>query len=200
MSQRMCPWWMGYLIDNPIRRLIHDPRKLIGPYLKPGMKVLDIGCGMGFLSIGMARLVGEGGRVTAVDVQTKMLEGLRRRAAKAGVDHRIEVRRAEVDRLGLSGLSDFAVALNVVHEVPDARKLLAEVRDHLRPGARFLVAEPAFHVDARAFEKTVRDAEETGFDVVERPSIRLSRAVLLAKPAGPSHTGAAAPAPDRLRD
>lgn len=184
MSERTCPWWMGYLIDNPLRRLIHDPRKLVGPYVKPGMKVLDIGCGMGFLSIGMARLIGDEGKVTAVDIQQKMLDGLRRRAVKAGVNRRIEIQRAGADRLGLSGQADFAVAFNMVHEVPDARALLAEVHTHLRPGARFLVAEPAFHVGVRVFERTVRDAEQTGFEVVERPSIRFSHAVLLAKPAG----------------
>jgi cyclopropane fatty-acyl-phospholipid synthase-like methyltransferase len=38
---------------------------MLGPYVKPGMTVLDVGCGMGFFSIGMARMVGDEGRVIA---------------------------------------------------------------------------------------------------------------------------------------
>ncbi|MEI8375312.1 MAG: hypothetical protein WCJ35_21030 [Planctomycetota bacterium] len=58
----VCPWWGGYFIDNPIRRLFHNPVKIVGPYVKPGMTVMDV-CGMGFCSIAMAKLVGDSGLV-----------------------------------------------------------------------------------------------------------------------------------------
>ena len=84
MLFHVCPWWLGYFIDNPLRRLIHNPEKIVGPYVKPGMTVMDVGCGMGLFSIGMARMVGDGGLVIAVDLQQKMLDGLQKRAKRAG--------------------------------------------------------------------------------------------------------------------
>lgn len=79
----VCPWWGGYFIDNPLR-LLHNAEKILGPYVKPGMTVMDVGCGMGFFSIAMAQMVGDQGRVIAADLQEKMLDVLRRRAEKAG--------------------------------------------------------------------------------------------------------------------
>ena len=63
---RVCPWWGGYFIDNRLRRLLHDPQKILRPYVKPGMTAMDIGCGMGLFSIEMARLVGDNGQVKEV--------------------------------------------------------------------------------------------------------------------------------------
>lgn len=78
------PWWGSYFLDNPLRRLIHAPEKIIGPYVRPGMTVMDVGCGMGLFSMPMARIVGNQGRVIAVDLQQEMFDVLRR-AEQAGV-------------------------------------------------------------------------------------------------------------------
>ena len=44
----VCPWWAAWFtINNPLRRLAHNPQRILSPYLKPGMTVLDVGCGMG---------------------------------------------------------------------------------------------------------------------------------------------------------
>ena len=56
--QGACTWWIAYTFDNPLRRLIHKPQKILGNYIKEGMTVMDLGCGMGHFSIGMAGLVG----------------------------------------------------------------------------------------------------------------------------------------------
>ena len=77
MADHICPWWMGYLLANPLRRLLEEPEKLIGPFVKEGMTVVDYGCGMGFFTLPMARLVGPGGKVIAVDVQEKMPSSFR---------------------------------------------------------------------------------------------------------------------------
>jgi len=45
----VCPWWSGYFIDNPLRRMLHDSKAILKPYVKPGMMVMDVGCGMGML-------------------------------------------------------------------------------------------------------------------------------------------------------
>jgi hypothetical protein len=43
MAHRVCPWWLGYFLLNPLRRFAHDPARIVGPYLKPGMTVVDFG-------------------------------------------------------------------------------------------------------------------------------------------------------------
>ena len=91
MGDNICPWWLAYAFDNPFRRFLHSPEKILGPYVAEGMTVLDVGCGMGFFSIGLAKLVGNKGCVIAVDVQQKMLNALEKRAEKAGVLNRIRI-------------------------------------------------------------------------------------------------------------
>ena len=102
MARCVCPWWLGYLLVSPLRRLWEHPVRTLGPFVREGMLVLEPGCGMGFFTLDLARIVGPGGRVVAVDVQEKMLAGLRRRAAGAGLLDRIDARLARADSLGVA--------------------------------------------------------------------------------------------------
>src|ERR1700758_1166897 len=92
MGKRVCPWWLGYFLLTPWRKRRQDPHSLLEPYVRAGMTVLEPGPGMGFFTLELARLVAPQGRVNAVDVQSRMLERLKRRAAKAGVAERIDAR------------------------------------------------------------------------------------------------------------
>ncbi|MCR4411637.1 MAG: class I SAM-dependent methyltransferase [Thermoguttaceae bacterium] len=181
MATYVCPWWGGYFIDNRFRRLLHNPEAILAPYLRPGMTVLDVGCGMGFFSIAMARLVGPEGTVLAVDLQPQMLEVLARRAKKAGLSDRIQTHRCEADDLGIDAAVDFALAFAMIHEVPDARRLLGQIEARLRPGGRFFIAEPRLHVSGRQFDATVKTAEQLGLAVADQPKVRWCRACVLAK-------------------
>jgi ubiquinone/menaquinone biosynthesis C-methylase UbiE len=177
----VCPWWGGYFIDNPLRRLFHSPEKIVGPYVKPGMKVMDVGCGMGLFSIPMAKMVGSQGRVIAVDLQQKMLDVLGGRARRAGVADRIQLHRCEADRMGVQVPLDFALAFMMIHEVPDQRRLLGEIQGCLRPGGRLLVVEPKIHVPGKAFNQTVALAEDVGLQAIGQPGVWGCRAVVLEK-------------------
>ena len=122
MSHGVCPWWLGYLLASPLRRLLQDPVEIVKPYAEEGMTVLDVGCGMGFFSLPLANLVGEKGRVVCIDLQEKMIKGLLTRAKKAGLTDRIDARVCSQSSLGVSDLAgkiDFALAFALVHEVPD---------------------------------------------------------------------------------
>jgi ubiquinone/menaquinone biosynthesis C-methylase UbiE len=145
------------------------------------MTVMDVRCGMGLFSIAAAKMVGDQGRVIAIDLQEKMLGVLRRRAERAGVADRIKTYKCQEDRLGVDAQADFALAFMMVHEVPDQRRLLGEIHGCLKPGGKFLVAEPKIHVPGRAFHKTVATAEEMGFRVAEEPRVRWCRAAVLEK-------------------
>lgn len=178
-TPHVCPWWLAYTFDNPLRRVVHSPEAMLGAWVRPGACVVDLGCGMGYFSIGMADLVGPTGRVTAVDLQQKMLDVLAKRAAKRAVLDRIERVKADEDDLHLSAPADFVLAFWMVHEVPDQRQFFEQVAHVLVPGGSMLVVEPKGHVSEETLAREVAIAESAGFVVAERPRVRLSRSVLL---------------------
>jgi ubiquinone/menaquinone biosynthesis C-methylase UbiE len=183
-KHRVCPWWLGYFLASPLRRLIEDPGAIVAPYVREGMTVLEPGPGMGFFTLEMARQVGSSGRVIAVDIQPRMIASLKRRAARARLLERIDARVAEPDSMkldGLSGAVDFALAYAVVHELPDVGSFFAEVSRVLNVGACALLAEPAGHVSAEHFEEELKTAAQVGLDAVSRPTIRRNHAALLQK-------------------
>ncbi|MFO7596400.1 MAG: methyltransferase domain-containing protein [Desulfocurvibacter africanus] len=181
-QHRVCPWWLAYMFDNPLRRMMHPPEKLLGRYVAEGMTVLDLGCGFGHFSIGMARIVGETGKVWAVDLQDRMLQTMLRRAAKQGMEERIVAHRCGPAGLGLTERIDFALAANVLHEVPDLRKTLDEIRSLLCPGGLLYVMEPAGHISRERFEAEIAIVRDLGFVERSRPEVLREHCVLLEAP------------------
>ncbi len=181
METYVCPWWLAYTFDHRLRNLIHNPMKLFGKYVMPGMSVLDIGCGLGFTTLGLAELVGSIGSIIALDIQQKMLEGTMKRAKRRGVEDRIRPILAKPNELRLNAKVHFALAFFVVHEIPDQVRFMTQVTACLLPGGRFMIVEPKIHVSQKSFEKTVSIAESSGLMLEERPTIILSRTVLLRR-------------------
>ncbi len=177
----VCPWQLTYLFDNLLRPLLHNPRKLFGQYVKPGMTVLDIGCGRGFASLGLARLVGEDGLVISADLQPEMLGMVKSRAARAGLSNQIKIHQCESRYIGVKEQLDFVLAFWMVHEVPDTRAFLKEILTLLKAEGRLFIAEPKIHTSRLDFEQTVKVAQELGFSVSEQPRVRFSRAIVLVK-------------------
>lgn len=175
----VCPWWFIHSFDNPLRRLIQDPMRILTGLVHEGDACVDVGCGIGYFTIPMARLVGDEGTVTAVDLQSPMLAGVERRARAADVSARIRLHQAAATTLNLEGQYDFALTFWMVHEVPDQRVLLGEIRTALRPGGSLLVVEPKGHVSGSAFNRTMEMAREVGFATAPGPRVALSRAVLM---------------------
>ncbi len=139
---------------------------------------------MGFLTLPLAKLVGDSGRVIAIDVQPKMIAGLKRRAAKAQLLERIDARLCSPETMGLDDLAgkvDFTLAYAVVHELPSSAKFFAEVSRASKPHAKLLLAEPRGHVNEAAFNAELRDASGAGLKVVERLALKRSHAALLEK-------------------
>lgn len=184
MSHRVCPWWLGYFLLNPFRRYRQTPAKILAPYVRAGMTAFEPGPGMGFFTLELARLVGPRGRVIAVDIQRKMIDKLKRRAEKAGVSERVEVRLVQPASMGiqdLAGAVDFTLAFAVVHEFPDAGRFFAEVGVASKPGSLLLLAEPTGHVDDATFQAELHAASTAGFELDSSPPIRGSRSALLRK-------------------
>lgn len=184
MAHSVCPWWLGYGLASPLRRLSVDPEKLLGPLVKAGSTVLEPGPGMGFFTVPLARMVGPAGRVIAVDVQQKMLDGLARRARRAGVLERVELRLAGPRGLGIedrAGRADFALAFAMVHEVDHQALLFQELAAGLKQGGMLLFCEPAGHVGPEGFAASLDLARAAGFIAHEGPAVRGSLSALLEK-------------------
>jgi ubiquinone/menaquinone biosynthesis C-methylase UbiE len=180
-DEKVCPWWMAWTFDNPLRRWLHDPQQVLGGFVREGMTVADIGCGMGYFSVAMAKMVGPGGKVLAVDVQQMMLDLCRKRAFRAGAADRIRTVLAAPDDIRIDVPVDFALAFWMVHEVKDIPRFFGQVTHVLKPGGRMLYAEPRVHVSRMRFEEIVGHAERAGFRRQAGPRVGLSRSILLEK-------------------
>jgi SAM-dependent methyltransferase len=183
-KHKVCPWWIGYLLACPFRKFLQDPASILSPHVRPGMCVLEPGPGMGFFTIELARLVGPCGRVVVVDVQPKMIDGLKRRAEKAGLLDRIDARVASADSMGVSDLGgkiDFLFAFASVHEMPSLDLFFTEAAGTMKIGAALLLAEPAGHVSDEEFNEELAAAEAQGLKVKNRFSLSRCNAALLQK-------------------
>jgi ubiquinone/menaquinone biosynthesis C-methylase UbiE len=139
---------------------------------------------MGFLTLDLARMVGPTGRVVISELQPRMLDRLRHRAARAGVTDRIEFRLATSESLNvgdLAGQIDFALVFAVAHEVPDQRGFFAQIQELLRPNGSVLVVEPRGHVSDAEFARTLDAATAAGFMTKAAPPVRSSHAIVLQK-------------------
>ena len=179
-----CPWYIGYFLISPLRRLWQDPARILGPHVRPGFTVFEPGPGMGYFTLELARLAGPSGKVHVVDVEPRMLAALERRAKAAGLADRIDARLAGAEGFGvgdLAGTVDFVLAFAVVHELPSAERFFAEAAAAMKPGATVLFAEPTGHVSAADFERSCAGAALAGLTVAARPTIRSSHAAVLTK-------------------
>jgi ubiquinone/menaquinone biosynthesis C-methylase UbiE len=181
VKKRVCPWWLCYTFDNPLRKLIHNPENILSPYVKTGQRVIDIGPGMGYFSIPLARIVGPSGCVIAIDIQEKMLSALAKRAKKYGVSEIVSTYLASPDSLGSHPPVDFVLAFWMAHEVPDQQRFVGEISGLLKPKGLFLLIEPTLHVPQKYFLQTLEIARNAGFLVKENPKIRMSLSALLMK-------------------
>lgn len=175
----VCPWWFCPSFDNVLRKLLHDPAAILGNYVKKGDTALDIGCGMGYFTIPMARLVGETGQVIAADLQSQMLSAAQRRAERSGVNGRITFHRTAPYAIGLTEQVDFALAFWMLHEVKNRPAFLADLRSLVKQGGKFLLVEPRLHVSEANFTLELEQTKTAGFVYLQPVDVRISRGALL---------------------
>ncbi|MFP4655666.1 MAG: class I SAM-dependent methyltransferase [Methanohalobium sp.] len=178
MCPEVCPWWLYFVLDNRIRKIIHKPEQVLDGYIKPGQIVMDFGCGSGTYTIPMAKMVDENGKVIAVDFQKKMLEILEKKSNKEGIKSRIKIHQNKPDKIGISEKVDFALAFYVIHELPSIDNFFREMIDIAKPGGKLLVIEPKLHVRKQMFDKIVNSANNSGFVLLSEVNIRFSHAAL----------------------
>jgi 2-polyprenyl-3-methyl-5-hydroxy-6-metoxy-1,4-benzoquinol methylase len=176
---------MGYLLASPLRRWwMQNPEDMLAPYIRTGMTVLEPGPGMGFFTLPLAEMVGPTGRVIALDVQEKMLDGVRRKASREGLLDRIETRVVRPDNMGiddLRGTIDFVLAFAVVHEMPSAAAFFQAAAAGLKHGGQLFFAEPSGHVKPAMFHEEMEAARAAGLEGFAQPQVRGSHTAVLRK-------------------
>ena len=176
----VCPAEFAGSLDNSFRRWLHNPQKILKPYIKQGMSVLDLGCGPGVFTVEIAKLVGEAGKVVAADLQDGMLEIVGGKITGTTLKKRVVLHKCQENSIGLTGKVDFILALWMVHEVPDHDRLFEELKSILKPDGKIYIIEPKFHVSRSAFQKMSDRLIRTGFKIVGRPKVFFSRSIVLS--------------------
>ena len=166
-------------LEGPFRRLLQNPERILKKYIRQGMTVLDLGCGPGFFTLEMARLVGEEGKVIAVDVQEGMLELLRQKLENCELKQRIQVFKSEAQSLGFADKVDFILAFYSFHEKKYIDHIIQGLTEIVKPDTQILISEQKMHVSKEMFASIVNKMINKGFVVYRRPKIFFSRSVVM---------------------
>ncbi len=156
-----CPSWLAWtLAPGKNERPFGRGRAIDELALKPGMRVVDVGCGPGLLTLPIARGVGIDGEVVALDMQPKMLELMSSRIEKAGLKNVTPLLAGAGDGKLPKNHFDRAVLSTVLGEIPDREHALREIYDALKPGGYLVVAEvigdPHYQFKAKVIELAQR--------------------------------------------
>jgi SAM-dependent methyltransferase len=160
-----CPAWLRWLVelDSPFVRSNRASVIVEHLALRPGMRVLDVGCGPGRLTVPIAEKVGSQGEVVAIDIQPRMLARAREKARQAGLNnvsfHEVKMGHSQLD----FGQFDRAVLVTVLGEIPEREAALAEIFRVLKPGGLLSVTEIILDPHFQGREAVLRLAGAAGF-------------------------------------
>jgi ubiquinone/menaquinone biosynthesis C-methylase UbiE len=176
----VCPVELAGGLDNKIRRWLQNPERILGPYVKEGMKALDLGCGPGFFSPAMATMVGKTGKVFSADLQEGMLQKVCDKIKGTELENRIQLVKCDKDSINVREKVDFILTFYMVHEVPDKPALFKQLRSILNDQGQYLIVEPKlFHVSREEFAATIAVAEKNGFKATVGPKLGFSWSAIL---------------------
>ena len=178
-KQSICPVERARGLDNSFRKLLQNPKKLLNQYISQGMTVLDLGCGPGFFSIEIAKLLNDSGKVIAADLQEGMLNKVKHKIKGTDLEQRIELHKCKDDSIDIIDKVDFVLAFYMIHEVPNQDNLFKELKSILNTNGKIYIIEPKFHVSKKKFSEMINRTKDIGFEVIDMPKVFFSRTVLL---------------------
>ena len=180
------PAFIGWFLDSDFRRWVQPPDKIIERSgIKPGMIVIDLGCGSGAFTTFVARVVGEQGRVYAVDIQPAMLQQLERKLFKPENQDitNIELKEASAYKLPFADESiDLVYLVTVLMEIPDRGRALQEIRRVLKPGGTLAVTEFLPDPDYPWRSTVIKICQREGFALDASPGNLWNYTVRFKKP------------------
>jgi len=176
---RVCPVEIAGLLDFSLRKRLQNPQKILKPFIKEGMTVLDVGCGVGFFSVEIAKMLNGTGKVIAADIQEGMLNIIKGKIKGTPLEQRIELHHSSFESIGVTEKVDFVLAFYMVHEVRNQRKFFEDLASILKPDGLVFIIEPKLHASKKAFITMVNMLKETGFTIIENPKVFFSRTIAL---------------------
>lgn len=179
-SNDVCSYKYASTLDSGLRRKLLNPSRILASYVKPGMEVLDLGCGNGFCTFDIADLLNGEGKVVAADLQQEMLDLLEKKMQKYPHKELISLHKCEPSAIGLNEKFDFILLFFMLHEMPDKATSIAEIKSLLKPDGKILIVEPKFHVTSKDFSKEAELLEATGM-IVERKKDKFISRVMEAR-------------------
>lgn len=166
-------------LESRLRRLLQNPKRILKGYIHQGMTVLDLGCGTGYFTIEIAKLLEGKGQVFAVDVQEGMLDLLCKKLDGNELSERVKIINNKEQDICFTEKVDFILAFYSFHEMEYIDHIIQALGAVIKPETRILIAEQKGHVSKELFERTIKKMENIGFVVCERPKIFLSRSVVM---------------------
>jgi ubiquinone/menaquinone biosynthesis C-methylase UbiE len=161
------PAFIGGFLNSGLRRRLQPPEGIIADSdIRPGMTILEIGCGSGAFTIAAARAVGPGGRVYALDIEERMLRQLERKLAET---ENSEIRNIELLNKSAyelpfkDGSLDLVFMVTVFQEIPDKQRVLKEIQRVLKPSGILAISEWLVDPDYPWKSTTRRQVEKAGF-------------------------------------
>ncbi len=179
INPRVCPVEKAGGLDNSLRKLFQNPKRILKPFIQSGMTVLDLGCGPGFFSIEIAKMMKGSGKVIAADLQEGMLEKVNKKIVGTDLEQCIQLYKCGYEKIGVTEKVDFILAFYMIHEVSDQNKLFQELKSILIPGGIIYIVEPTFHVSKKAFDDMANRIKVIGFEIIDRPKIFFGRTLVL---------------------
>ncbi len=161
------PAFIGRFLDSDLRRKLQPPDKLIEwSGIKPGMSVLEVGCGSGAFVTFVARTVGKTGKMFALDIQPAMLRQVKAKLTRP--ENRdiknIKLILGNADELPFADSSlDLVYMVTVLQEIPDKEKALKEAKRVLKPGGILAISELLPDPDYPLKSTTIKLGEAAGF-------------------------------------
>jgi len=129
-------------ILDPIRRFYEPTQRIVGPYIKNGHVVADLGCGSGYYTFAMAKIVGPEGKVYAVDLGNRCIKVLKKKMDKRGYKN-IEAHASSASDVSFikDRSVDFVLANGLLCSMYDQRQqAVSEIKRILKPSGQAFIS------------------------------------------------------------